>query len=719
MDRHFLIAVHVHADGMGTARYHGIHQDAPEWPPAPARVYQAMVAGVARGSTLPDAFVPALRWLECLQPPLILAPHRVAGQRVSQYVPNNDADALTDPSDVSDIRVAKRVEPSLFDASRPLIYAWPLPEGDVPHAALEEIAHGLYQLGRGVDMAWADARVLSDDELQSLVRAHDGVVHRPAVDASIRPLLACPMPGSLDSLVVRHRSPRLRATGAGRDRRVLFSNAPKPGFRSISYAPTVRSVLYELRERGTTHMWPCALHRASSLVEQVRDAAAARLRAEIPEASESIERCLVGRAPDGSGSVPIARRVRILPLPSIGSSHVDRAIRRLLVEVPGDCPLRADDLEWAFSGLERLDADTGEVGPWVLVRAEQTDMRSYYVDPSRHWQSITPVAVPADAARRRLDPARLAGDDKGAAERDAEEVRAALAVRQALRQARVAAEAVQVRVQREPFAARGQRAERFAQGTRFGKERLWHVSITFDRAVPGPLAIGDGRFVGLGVLASTAPASGFATDPGAWTGERTDGVVALQVIEPDDRAPGEPLLLARALRRAVMARVRDTAGPTSARALDPFFSGHADGRDGPDDHPMRHLAYHWDPPRKRWLLLAPHRLQRRPTFPRERQHLARLDRAVEGLVALTAGQAGRFRLRRGTLSPDDPMIATTAVWESVTPYVVNRHRRTGSATDALTADVIAECIRCHLPAPRVIVLEWAGGKAWPCRGACG
>ena len=48
MTRHLLIAVHLHADGMGTARYHGMHQGAPEWPPAPARIFQALVAGVGR-----------------------------------------------------------------------------------------------------------------------------------------------------------------------------------------------------------------------------------------------------------------------------------------------------------------------------------------------------------------------------------------------------------------------------------------------------------------------------------------------------------------------------------------------------------------------------------------------------------------------------------------------------------------------------------------------
>ncbi len=37
--------------------------------------------------------------------------------------------------------------------------------------------------------------------------------------------------------------------------------------------------------------------------------------------------------------------------------------------------------------------------------------------------------------------------------------------------------------------------------TRFDKHRLWHVEIAFKEPVAGSLVIGDGRFLGLGVMA--------------------------------------------------------------------------------------------------------------------------------------------------------------------------------------------------------------------------
>jgi hypothetical protein len=56
-------------------------------------------------------------------------------------------------------------------------------------------------------------------------------------------------------------------------------------------------------------------------------------------------------------------------------------------------------------------------------------------------------------------------------------------------------------VQREPFEAKGRRAEPFALGTRFVKERLWHIEIAFARRASGQLLVGDGRYLGLGLMA--------------------------------------------------------------------------------------------------------------------------------------------------------------------------------------------------------------------------
>src|ERR1700678_4467698 len=89
-------------------RYHGLldRGGPPEWPPSPFRLFQALVAGVARRGELVDGeevssnttFTPigqALGWLQQLtrdHPPIIIAPKSKTGQAITRFVPNNDGD---------------------------------------------------------------------------------------------------------------------------------------------------------------------------------------------------------------------------------------------------------------------------------------------------------------------------------------------------------------------------------------------------------------------------------------------------------------------------------------------------------------------------------------------------------------------------------------------------------------------------------------------------
>jgi CRISPR-associated protein Csb2 len=89
---------------------------------------------------------------------------------------------------------------------------------------------------------------------------------------------------------------------------------------------------------------------------------------------------------------------------------------------------------------------------------------------------------------------------KNASERAHEEHQARTAVLTALRHAGFTLDVLDVIVQREPFQGHGARAEAFAPSSRFAKERLWHVAIKFAEPIQGPLVLGDGRFLGLGVF---------------------------------------------------------------------------------------------------------------------------------------------------------------------------------------------------------------------------
>jgi CRISPR-associated protein Csb2 len=145
----------------------------------------------------------ALAWLESLEAPIIAAPTIRVGQGFKNYVPNNDLDAVGgDSGRVSEIRAPKLIRPRLFDAGDMLLYAWTFGEGDEGafHAQIIcTLAERLYQLGRGVDMAWAWAKVLDGKEIELRLAGRPGVLYRPALGGAGAALL-CPQKGSLVSL---------------------------------------------------------------------------------------------------------------------------------------------------------------------------------------------------------------------------------------------------------------------------------------------------------------------------------------------------------------------------------------------------------------------------------------------------------------------------------------------------------------------------------------
>jgi CRISPR-associated protein Csb2 len=677
-------------------RYHGEG----DWPPCPARLFQALVACAGLSGPLREDVRVALQWLEKLSelsPPLIGAPYARRGQRVMFYMPNNDLDAVGgDPRRIAEIRTAKKFfSPWLFDASTPFLYIWQdIPDADTGQAStIRSLADCLYQLGRGLDIAWAWGEEIDSSQVEARLIEYQGHIHRPLSGAGGNTLL-CPHKGSLDSIEKRYQAYRQRfeVEHKGRTAKLNLRQAPRPSFRPVAYESPPSRSMYELRTASSdSSLVPWPLAGASKLAVCLRDGVVMRLETALPDRHKEIERVLVGRKPDGTNDGPTTERVRIVPLPSIGDPYADHAIRRVLVEVPGGCPLRAPDVHWAFSGLEPLVPGSGEVPPIVLIPSTDDGMlRRYGVGgdvTARLWRTVTPAALPEAMARRRIEPTRKEAEANGGLERIQEQHRAAGAVVQALRHAGVHASVETIRVQREPFEEHGKRIEPFATGTRFTKHQLWHVEVTFSTPLSGPLVIGNGRFLGLGVMAPASTVLGlhaFVVEFGF-------------VGEPD------PTEMARALRRAVMARVQNVLKDKTV--LPPFFTGH--DLNGPPARSERHphLSFAFEPRSARLFIIAPHILDRREPRGEELRHLQVLDKALSDFYELRAGSSGCLTLRVISIDLDtEPLFAASRIWESVTPYLVTRHAKQGNAAEALSMDLYVECLRRGLPKPMVTVM---------------
>ena len=684
MSRVLLLSVRFQ-DGL----YHGERRpNVGEWPPSPARLFQALISGTANGETLEEKDRRALEWLETLAPPAIAAPIAHLGQRFTNYVPNNDRDVVEGGSrSANKIRSEKTICPHLFDPKSPLLFIYTFEDQiqkSETHARIVcEIVERLYQIGRSVDLAWAWGELMDEIAIEARLTAYRGVVYRPDKRGK-GTTIPCPERGSLASLQVRFRSPRFSYLGKGRKYTTVFNQPPKAHFRPITYDCPPHRLVFELRASDTAADFSgCPLDEVAELVQEVRDKAASRLCGKLPELADRVERYLIGRDARDSDK---PSRIRIVPIPSVGSEYADLAIRRLAVYVPQSCPLAADDLAWAFAQVAWVDAD-GVIFK-ELQRADDDRMVRRFERRGRRWRSLTPLALPL-ARRRRVDPDRRSDQAKGAAERAAEEARAAAAVRQALRHAGTGAPVTEVRVQREPFHHRGDRAESFASGTRFTKDMLWHAEVTFTEPVAGPLLLGNGRFLGLGLMHPSEPMRGvlaFAIT-GGLSGNATSGTVAT------------------AARRAMMARVqRDLR---RGERFPAYVSGHEEDGSPAGGGAHRHIAVVADLPRGRLLYIAPTWLQRRGIRWREiEQDHRRTAQALEGMDVLRAGAAGRLTLVPSVLDPEcDPLFAPARVWESVTDYHVTRHHRRLSDEEALKTDIASELDRRGWPLLRPDAIE--------------
>ncbi len=700
MSQSLLISVRFHE-----GRYHGQQDGFSEalgWPPSPARLFQALVAGAACGAKLDPRDLQAFRWMENLHAPTIASPRIRRGRSVKLFVPNNDLDTVGgDPAQVAKIRAAKHWRPSFFDPRVPLHYLYSFEAGADEAGQICKIAKKLYQLGRTFDIAWAEGQVLSTDSALRLLEQYQGVVRTPRGEGTT----PVPHTGTLDSVMLRYsrKRERLQTVVEGRKARQLFSQPPKASFGRVGYDSPPRRLHFELRT-ASGDFAPRPLAFSAPLIDGLKKSATRRLQDALPEQSALFERMILGRdagpadltmrarasRPDiptnswrDAGPADLTMRARVIPVPSIGTTHTDPSIRRIVVEAPNECPIQLGDLRWALAGVQPFSPSTGEVWPGALVSTADSRMADRFTRPSKVFRSITPLALP-EAPRRRIH----ASESKKGAERGNEDQHATHALLQALRHAGIRTPPTDVRFQREPFHRRGVPAEEFAAGTRFSKHALWHVEIRFPEPVGGPLVVGNGRYTGLGLLEPVE--------------ERREGIAVfnLSIPRPLDQKARQTLLLH--LRRALMAVARYETGQVGQ-----LFSGHdLDGRPartGTHEHVFLSSDVLDDMPGLVRLIVAAPWVCDRSTPAIARKRLE-FEKVVHKFTDLRAGSLGRFESLQGAFLQDgDPVIGPALAWISRTPYVSTRHlKKREDPSTSIEANFVGECARRGLPRPKSV-----------------
>jgi CRISPR-associated protein Csb2 len=447
--------------------YHGR-----EWPPAPLRLYQAMLAGYRTGRAPDSRLDAALMHLETLDPPVIHAPPAVEQAPVAAAVPNNDGDVTLEhwaqgaqqkaQASEAKLRTIRIRRPWRFDG--PVTYTWTAsPQTAEYLPALALLAGSLTALGQGTDLAWAtvSAGGFSDQ----------GLAYHPA-PAGNR-WLTVPYPGAYAVLEQRYQALRHRIQGTA------VHGVPEPDhtqrrYRSELDPPGHLWSLFSLHDPGTEQPWSAEGSRLLDVAAMTRHA--------IHEAAQrgGLDAATIAALMGHSE----AERILIHPLPNVGHQYADGRIRRVLLCAPATLDLRvwrAVVYRLTGSGLTPL----GAAEPIAMLMPAPTDDKliGRYVGESTRWTTATPVVLPGhDHRRGKPRPQR--------------------SLARLLRHAGIPEALVdQATFEPAPRLCGSLRALDCRLPSHLAGLPTAHISVSCTIPIPGPIALGAGVGYGFGVFA--------------------------------------------------------------------------------------------------------------------------------------------------------------------------------------------------------------------------
>ena len=458
-------------------RYHGS-----DWPPSPARLFQALVAGGKVGvparhwSARHQA---ALEWLERLEPPEIFARPQRAGQPYTLFVPNNSLDA--GQSTKTSKPVAPRLLTNHTAGDADLIYRWKVENSEAigNHLPLlDDLASRLHTVGWGIDFAAAIA-LATDREDPPAGLEHFQPVGRGGT------VLRLPCQGFLEHLGECHSAFAERITKEGINpstRPTLFSEAHYQRAGSICYR---RSIAFEM-ETLDGEPFAARWDQTQTVAAWLRHAAAeALVQEDLGQAW--IDSFVLGH----TAPAALGHRLSFVPLPSVGHPYSDGGIRRaLVVEPPVTAPDTAalDLLRVKLSGWTLTD-ETRTPRAVLVPPNSAKKVLPFYLGTAKFWQSVTPVILHGhNAARGRIS---LAKTDR--------------LLRQAFEAAGIPENVLaSITFQQAPYWAGTEGAAAIRVPHHLVQWPRLHVRVEFSEPVRGPVLAGIGRHCGVGLFAGVA-----------------------------------------------------------------------------------------------------------------------------------------------------------------------------------------------------------------------
>lgn len=490
-------------------RYHGLidRKGPPEWPPSPFRLFSALVAGVARRGELDTAVGKSLEWLQTLDPPIIIAPRSKTGQAITRFVPNNDGDKRFDRQERL---TAKHTQPTLFllePGQNPEVhYVWDIAgKTDCPTSDVEKAARSLTTLGWGIDMAFADARLAGDADLQKLkgIRwypkegggSFEETLRVPTYDDEMKECTLCDLRHCHETAMKRieHGKPLKTVDKPKILDRVLYTSIERPIGRQYA----VFKLIAPNGEDPARYPHAKLMHIAA----MTRSLAIRSCQAAGHD-PEFISRFVRGKNEPARDD---HRQISYVPLPSIGHEHADAMIRNVMLVAPIGMDQELARVVRAIDGRELIpERDEGEASceaESIVPPNYRAELQSFkppkdkfiaksYLASSCVWETVTPVILDGHNDKKAEKTIKLIQNAFGRAGIETP---------------------CEFTWQSIPFLKnclsahkydREKKRTGYYRPKRFDGKTAVHIGVTFDHPIPGPITLGAGRHCGFGLMAA-------------------------------------------------------------------------------------------------------------------------------------------------------------------------------------------------------------------------
>jgi CRISPR-associated protein Csb2 len=448
-------------------KYHGSRDGGrrADYPPSPHRLFQSLTAAANTNGTMAGLSKDAMQWLERQSPPEVIVPDSWVGSRLTTFVPNNDMNVVAKAwargkkpeKKPEELRTEKFLEPMHLGDDAIVRFLWPLEDQSPCPQRICEVARHMHHLGLGIDMVVGNGRVIDDAEKKRL----PGTTYIPIEGKGWR----VPVEGSLEELIERYQQP--------------MNPMPPDQYDEVAYAreaavrrPPVHAFALVNEDGDYCRFGPT---ETMVLAAELRHAAHHRAK-QLKFDSTFVEGYVCGHANDAYGKDD---RFAYVPVPTLAPAGRDNDIRRVML-IEGRQDSSAESLARrltgvSLSGKARLRPIDNPTYDGVLKR---------YMDAAERWATVTPIVLPGHLSGR------------GLARRQTKLVLRSLA------HAGIMTPVAEIRLQPDPMFPGAERAGSYRVPEYLGQFTRTHAIITFSEPIVGPIVIGAGRYVGLGLLAA-------------------------------------------------------------------------------------------------------------------------------------------------------------------------------------------------------------------------